>query len=390
MENGDQKTWAERFLALVRETQPDAVVIAGDIYDRSAPSGDAVALLDTVVTALAEMGTAVLLVAGNHDSGQRLAFGGSLLAKQNIHISGVLSPELTCVTLMDKYGPVHFWLMPYVFPALVAQALEDDAIRDYDAAVRALLARQRINFSERNVLVAHQNVTAGGKEAERGGSESMVGGVGQVDHTAFDGFEYVALGHIHAAYPVGRQTVRYAGSPLCYHFDETKQPKKGPVLVTLGEKGTEPTIEVKEIAPLHPMREIKGTYEEIRDAALQSAARGEYIRIVLTDRKPEPETRTFFQSLFESRDSVLMEFTSEYSRFGAISAASTARTAEGRTVEELFMDFYENRYGGTLPDQMEQELLRFAGEQVRKEEEAVLDQQSRALLDFALEQEDAE
>lgn len=390
LENGDQKTWAARFLALVRETRPDAVVIAGDIYDRSAPSGDAVALLDTVVTALAEMGTAVLLVAGNHDSGQRLAFGGSLLAKQNIHISGVLSPELTCVTLMDKYGPVHFWLMPYVFPALVAQALEDDAIRDYDAAVRALLARQRINFSERNVLVAHQNVTAGGKEAERGGSESMVGGVGQVDHTAFDGFEYVALGHIHAAYPVGRQTVRYAGSPLCYHFDETKQPKKGPVLVTLGEKGTEPTIEIKGIAPLHPMREIKGTYEEIRDAALQSAAHGEYIRIVLTDRKPEPETRTFFQNLFESRDSVLMEFTSEYSRFGAISAASTARAAEGRSVEELFMDFYENRYGGTLPDKTEQELLRFAGEQVRKEEEAALDQQSKALLDFALEQEDAE
>lgn len=390
LENGDQRVWAERFLELVRETRPDAVVVAGDIYDRSAPSGDAVALLDSMVTALAELGTAVLLIAGNHDSGQRLSFGGSLLAKQNIHISGVLSPELPCVTLTDQHGPVNFWLMPYIFPALVAQKLGDDSIRDYDTAVRAMLARQNIDFSQRNVIVAHQNVTAGGREAERGGSESMVGGVGHVDYSAFDGFEYAALGHIHAAYPVGRKAVRYAGSPLYYHFDETKQPEKGPVLVELGAKGTEPKMETKKIAPLHPMREIKGAYDEIREAELRNTSRGEYIRIVLTDRKPEPEIRDFFHTLFENRGSIVMELVSEYSQFGAVSAIPTARMAQEKAVEDLFMDFYSQRCGGAFPDCREQELLRFAGEQVRnaglRGGEDTLDRQAGDLRNFALEQ----
>ena len=211
LEKGDQKAWVDGFLEMVRSLRPDAVVAAGDIYDRSAPSGDAVALLDGMVTALAELEVPVMLVAGNHDSGQRLSFGGSLLARQNVHISGVLSRQLAHVTLQDRDGPVTFWLMPYLFPALAAQVLEDESIRDYDAAVRRMLAAQDVDFSQRNVLVAHQNVTANGQEAVRGGSESMVGGVGQVDYTAFDGFDYVALGHIHSAYPVGREAVRYAG-----------------------------------------------------------------------------------------------------------------------------------------------------------------------------------
>ena len=236
LDNGDQKHWVERFLDLAREAKPDAVVIAGDVYDRSAPPGAAVQLLSDMLTALAEMGVPVLMTAGNHDSAQRLAFAHALLAREGLHISADLfaSGALTRVSLADAHGPVDFWLMPYVFPALAEQALGLEGLRGYDAAVRALLSRQPVDFSRRNVLVAHQNVTARGVEALRGGSESMVGGVGQVEYTAFDGFDYVALGHIHAACPVGRETVRYAGSPLCYHFDETRQRAKGPVLVELG------------------------------------------------------------------------------------------------------------------------------------------------------------
>ena len=130
------------------------------------------------------------------------------------------------------------------------------------------LAAQDIDFSQRNVIVAHQNVTANGKEAERGGSESMVGGIGQVDYSAFDGFEYAALGHIHSAYPAGRAEVRYAGSPLAYHFNETRQPEKGPLLVTLGAKGQQAGIERLDIEPLHRMREIRGEYEAVRAEAV--------------------------------------------------------------------------------------------------------------------------
>lgn len=393
LESGDQQEWAARFLELVCRVRPDAVIIAGDVYDRSAPSGDAMALLDHIVTMLSGMQISVMIVAGNHDSGQRLSFGGSLLAKQNVHICGVLSKEISHITLSDQNGPVTFWLLPYLFPALVAQKLEDDSIRDYDTAVRRLLECQNIDFDRRNVLVAHQNVTANGQEAVRGGSESMVGGIGQVDYRAFDGFEYVALGHIHSAYAVGRKTVRYAGSPLCYHFSETRQPVKGPVLVELGKKGTEPKIETKIIPPLHRMREIRGTYEELRAAELQNTSRDEYIRIVLTDRRPEPEICRFFCDLFENRGSMVMELVSEYSRFGAVSSASAVHAAEEKSVEALFMEFYAQRCGGRVPDQQERRLLQFAGEQVHcsgyPEDKDALERQARMLLDYALEQEEA-
>ena len=295
LENGDQTAWVQCFLRLAEEVKPDAVVVAGDVYDRSAPSGDAVALLDCLLTALAERHIPVMMIAGNHDSGQRLSFGGSLLARQNIYIAGVLSKELTHVTLPDPdgHGPVTFWLMPYIFPALAAQVLEDEDIRDYDTAVRKLLAAQNVDFTQRNVIVAHQNVTENGAEALRGGSESMVGGVGQVDYTAFDGFDYAALGHIHAAYHVGRASVRYAGSPLCYHFSETGQPAKGPVLVELGVKGEKPKIQTCLIPPLHPMREVKGSWEQLRDSELGQARENEYLRIVLTDRRISPEIAGF-------------------------------------------------------------------------------------------------
>lgn len=393
LESGDQLVWVQRFLKMVQDIRPDAVVIAGDIYDRGAPSGDAVALLDHMITSLAELEIPVLMVSGNHDSGRRISFGRSLLAKQNVHIAGILTRELTRVTLTDQDGPVTFWLMPYIFPALAAQKLEDDCIRDYDTAVRRLLAEQSIDFSQRNVLVAHQNVTANGRESIRGGSESMVGGVGQVDYTAFDGFDYVALGHIHAAYSVGRETVRYAGSPLCYHFDEIRQRVKGPVLVELGAKGTEPTIETREVEPLHPMRELRGTYAELQAAELQNSARGEYIRVVLTDQRPKPEIYEFFRSLFEHRDSLLMELVSEYRQFGATASAPAAGRPE-KAVEELFVNFYRERRDGMEPDESEQALLRFAGELARcadcEEDGQELGRQTAALLKFALGQEGRE
>lgn len=391
LENGDQPYWVEKFLHLTREVQPDAIVIAGDIYDRSSPSGAAVELLDHMLTELTGMSVPVMLVAGNHDSGQRLAFAEKLLARQGLHISGLLprSHKLERVTLHDEYGPVHFWLMPYVFPALVAQALGDDAIPDYDTAVRRLLAAQETDFTQRNVIIAHQNITAGGAEAIRGGSESMVGGLGQVDHTALDGFDYAALGHIHAACHVGRECVRYAGSPLCYHFNETKQPPKGPVLVTLGEKGAAPVIETLHIPPLHPMRELRGEYESLRDAALASETRGEYVRVVLTDCRITPEISDFFRTLYDARSSVLMELVSEFRPFGEGPETPPSADVREKAVEELFMDFYTERSGGIVPSDADAALMRFVGEQVRRADMEHGPEQSDidALLAFITEQE---
>ena len=367
LENGDQDYWVDRLLVLVDECRPDALLIAGDVYDRSAPSGEAVQLLSRMLTAMAERKIPVLMTAGNHDSAQRLSFASPLLARQGVYISRPLyeSPALASFTLSDEYGPVTFWLMPYVFPALIAQAIGEECPRDFDGAVRALLARQNVDFSQRNVLIAHQNVTASGREGLRGGSESMVGGVGQIDYSAFDGFDYVALGHIHAAYPIGRDSVRYAGSPLCYHFDETRQPAKGPVLVELGEKGASVQTETLLLPPLHPMRELIGSYEQLRDEALSDTRRGEYLRVVLTDQRVTQESAAFFRSLFASRDSVLMEIASDYRPYRDLETLSRQDGRE-KSLEALFSEFYAERLGGAAPEEGESELLSFASELVRR------------------------
>ena len=361
LDNGDQAYWVDRFLELADKQKPDAIVIAGDVYDRSAPSGDAVELLSRMLTGLSEREIPVMMVAGNHDSVQRLSFASQMLARQKLYISRPLfgSDQLERVTLNDDDGPVTFWLMPYVYPALISQTLEDDSLRDYDSAVRALLERQNVDYSSRNVLIAHQNVTAGGVEAERGGSETMIGGVGQIDYRCFDGFDYVALGHIHAAYPVGRETVRYAGSPMCYHFNEVRQHEKGPLLIELGAKGAPVQIAVQKIPPLHPMRELRGSLEQLREAELAFPRENEYLRLVLTDQRLSPEISAFFDELFRSRGSILMERCSEYDPFHENASAPTASAVEQKSICELFSDFYTERSGGEGPDEDDMELLTF-------------------------------
>ena len=385
LESGDQPHWVEGFLRLAGELRPDAVLIAGDVYDRSAPAAGAVELLDRLLTGLTDLGIAVLIVPGNHDSAQRLAFGRELLARSGLHLAPPLTAPgtLTRVTLTDEQGPVDFWLLPYLFPALAAEALGTE-LRDYDAAVRAVLAAQPVDFSRRNVILAHQNVTAGGVEGERGGSESTVGGVGQVDFTAFDGFDYAALGHIHAGYAVGRPAVRYAGSPLCYHFHETKQAAKGPLLVELGAKGEAPVLTLLPIEPLHRLRAVEGTYEEVRadlagspitrkdadgrvpslqggEAGRLPALQGEYLSVTLTDRRVTPELGEELRGLCEARGSLLMELSSDW-RAGDGEAALSAAALREMGLAELFADFYTQRNRGAEPDAAELELLKRAAE----------------------------
>ena len=394
LESGDQQYWVDQFLALAETVKPDAVLIAGDVYDRSAPAAGAVELLDRLITGLTGLGAAVLIVPGNHDSAQRLAFGRELLSRTGLHIAPPLTAPgaLTRVTLTDAHGPVDFWLMPYLFPALAAEALGTE-LRDYDAAVRAVLRAQPMDPARRNVIVAHQNVTVGGAEGERGGSESAVGGVGQVDFTAFDAFDYAALGHIHAGYPVGRPAVRYAGSPLCYHFNETKQAVKGPLLVELGPKGTAPAVTLLPVEPLHRLRALEGPWEEIRaeladrlpalqachsERSEESASpvacclwpvalspderqAGEYLSVTLTDRRVTPELAEELRALCEARGSLLMELSSTW-RTGDGEAALSAAALREMGLAELFADFYAQRSRGAEPAPAELALLQRAAE----------------------------
>ena len=360
LDSGDQPRWAEDFLKRCDSLRPDAVLIAGDVYDRGAPAAGAVELLDRLLTGLTELGAAVLLIPGNHDSARRLGFGRELLARAGLHIAPPLTAPgaLSRVTLEDEHGPVDFWLMPYLFPALAAEAL-DMELRDYDAAVRAVLAAQPVDFSRRNVILAHQNVTLGGAEAQRGGSETMVGGVGQVDASAFDGFDYVALGHIHAGYALGRPGLRYAGSPLCYHFNETRQAAKGPLLVELGAKGDPIRVELLPIEPLHRLRAVCGEYESIRAAEAERPGGGEYISVTLTDRRVTPELAEALRSLYAAKGSLLMELSSSWQEAVTEGSLSSAALRE-RGLAELFAEFYIQRSGGAEPDEAELSILKQA------------------------------
>lgn len=388
----DQVAWVERFLDKVEEIAPSAIVIAGDIYDRSAPSGDAIMLFDHLLTQLEAKDIPVMIVAGNHDSGQRLSFAGDILSKQNIYISGVLEKKIVHKTLEDEHGPVTFWLLPYIFPAMVADILEDPSIRDYDTAIRRLLAEQSIDFTKRNVIVAHQNVICNGKTVEFGGSETMVGGVGQIDYTAFDGFDYVALGHIHSSYPVGKSTVRYAGSPLCYHFDEIRQPQKGPILIELGAKGSDINIQTQYIEPLHKMRIVKGTYLEICSELEENRYENEYLKIVVTDQRISPSISEYMKELCRQRNSIVMELQSSYHMMGNVGDTMESSVSSGKQVEEYFEELYRERLEDVEPDEKEQALFQFIGEQVRSVDYTEKQREPGAaevdkLLEFLMEQE---
>ena len=363
----DQRFWTERFLEICAAGRPQAVLIAGDVYDRSAPSADAVVLLDRLLTELSEMGIPVLMIAGNHDSGQRLSFGKTMLSRQNIHIAGTVQKEMEHVTFPDPdgFGPVDFWLMPYLFPEQVSELLQDDTVRSYEAAVRKLLSLQNIDPSGRNVILSHQNVTAFGKEMERDGSESMIGGVGQVDYSAYDLFDYAALGHIHSSYPVGRDAVRYAGTPLCYHFSETGKTGRGFLEVDLGRKGEAPSVVKKEIEPLHRMRYFSGPKEKIMELLQSDPGRGEYIGITLTDERITPEIHHHFHTLLTARDSILMELISSFRAFGTAGLIPDEAAPESKPVEDLFAGLYREQNADVPPSDDEYEMMRYVGEMVR-------------------------
>ena len=357
---GDQREWAERFISFAAAERPDAVVIAGDVYDRAAPSAEAVELLDFFLTGLlsACAGASVMVVAGNHDSGPKLAFGASLLSRERLFIAGRTLPRMMNVELEDRYGKVLFWLMPYTFPAAISEALgEEAAERGYTASVRRYLEAQCVDASARNVLVAHQSVSFAGREPENGGSETMIGGIGSIDGSVFGDFDYVALGHIHKAQHVGRDSMRYAGSPLAYHFDETRWPTKGAVVVELLEKGR---VEVRfaEIESPCPLRVVEGPFDAIIEAESSSAPRRECVKIVLTDRRANPADCERLRAIFAAKGASVLEISSSFRSLSSVSPSSEARRE--RTLSEMFEDFWAARHDGARPDDGTLALVRLA------------------------------
>lgn len=329
----DQAHILRQILAILDDEQPDGVLIAGDVYDKSVPSVEAVGLLDGFLTELRARGVPVLLISGNHDSPERLAFGGRVMDSCGIHISPVYDGALAPVTLHDEFGPVHVWLLPFVKPAHVRRWFPDADIESYTDAMAEAVAHMDIDTAARNVLVTHQFVTGG----TRSGSEELsVGGTDNVDSGVFAPFDYVALGHLHGAQHIGRETIRYAGSPLKYSFSEARQ-HKSVTVVTLGEKGD---VQVRTVAltPLRELREIRGSYDELtaRSFYEHTTYRSDYLHLILTDEQDVFDAMSRLRTIYP----YLMTLDYDNARTRAAGGMSVPAETERRTPLELFEALY--------------------------------------------------
>ena len=288
----DQPWWVDRFLEAVDNWAVDAVVIAGDVYDRRVPPPEALKLFDHLLTELAGRGKYVFVIPGNHDSSVRLAHVNDLLSSHRIYIAGELTKELPHVTIPGKTPgeqDVVFWMMPYVFPKAVSdrKVLDREDIGTYDEAVRELLAVQNIDRGKCNILAAHQNVLANGVAPDHSESETIVGGLGEIEVSAFDEFDYVALGHIHNAQKIGRECVRYSGCPLYYDFSEIGR-KKDLTLVTV-RPGKKIEVQTVEIPLLHQMLEFSGTLDELLEQGQNLQDKDHYyVQCILKGRHVPP------------------------------------------------------------------------------------------------------
>lgn len=347
----DQRFILERILDIVKTNTPDGVMIAGDIYDRSVPSEEAVALFDDFLYELSELCRAVFIISGNHDSAERLSFGDRLMRKNGIYISPAFDGKISHVTLNDSYGEADIYMLPFVKPVYVKQFYPDAVIKNYTDAVRTVIENSSVDTSKRNIMIAHQFVTGA---VEGGSEERAVGGLENVDASVFEAFDYTALGHIHRYQKAG-ENIRYSGSPLKYSFAEVNH-KKAALMAEFKEKGN---VEITEL-PLVPMRdmaELKGSYEEVikADKALYA---DKYLRIILTDKECVYNAFNNLQERFPYL--MKMEYENLYTPDEDEKYVLT--DDEIKSPVKLFEKFYLNRTGNDMNEKQLEYITKLADE----------------------------
>ena len=332
----DQTYILDEILCLTDKESPDAVLLAGDIYDRAVPSAEAVELFDRFLCALAERRVPVLAISGNHDSPERIAFGAHLMAPSGVFLSPVYGGTVEPVTLSDAFGEVRFYLLPFVKPSNVRRFYSDAGIESYTDAVRCAVEHMEVDTSVRNVLITHQFVTG----AVRSESEDITVGVtDNVDAAVFDAFDYTALGHLHSAQKIGRETLRYSGTPLQYSFSERGQ--KSVTVVELREKGNV-TVSALPLAPLRALREIRGSYSELTLRENYAGTNtGDYIHAVLTDENDVPNALARLRSIYPN----LMRLDYDNLRRRSSAVLLAEERQEKLTDTELFAELFEKQNG---------------------------------------------
>lgn len=344
----DQKYILEQILAIAQEQKIDGVLIAGDVYDKAVPSEEAVRLFDYFICELADRQIKTFIISGNHDSDERLHFGSALFASSGIYISSKYEGVLKRYSLEDEHGKVNIYLLPFVKASQVKHFFPEMEIDSYDKAVRAVLDETDIDEGERNILVAHQFVAGKSAEPELGGSENAavqnIGTVEKVGADCFDAFDYVALGHIHSPQRVGRDEVRYSGSPLKYSLSEIDNKKSVPV-ITLGQKG-EVSIELIPLEPLREMRHLKGRLEQLLDKK-NIISPEDYIYVTLTEEHPIPDAISIIRQYYPN--TMKIDYENTHTReMGDIEMSQVMRE---RTFQELISDFYGMMYGCEISEE---------------------------------------
>lgn len=328
----DQEYMLSRVLEIIDRESPDGVLIAGDIYDKSIPTAEAIRLFDDFITGLSERNIPAFVISGNHDSAERLSFGSRLMGASGIYFSGVYEGKTPSISLYDDNGEVRIYMLPFFKPQQ-ARRFHGDGIESYTDAIRASIEAMEIDPSVRNVLIAHQFVTGSGRSDSE---EISVGGADEVDISVFGGFDYVALGHLHRPQNCGDERVRYCGSPLKYSFSEAGDVKSVTV-VKLAEKGNL-TVRTVPIPAMRDMVELRGKYDELMQISFYEGTsyREDYVRITLTDENDVPDAIGRLRVVY--RNLMKLDYDNERTRKGA---DEFELPVEKRTPFELFSEFFE-------------------------------------------------
>ena len=339
----DQEYILTKIINTIDDEKPAGVIIAGDVYDKSIPSAEAVQMFDDFLTRLAKRNLQVFVISGNHDSPERMSFGSRLMDQSGIHISQVYNGEFVPFSMKDEHGVVNVYMLPFVKPAHVKR-FSDESIESYTDAIRVAVAEMNVDQGARNLLITHQFVTG----ATRSESEDIsVGGSDNVDVSVFDDFDYVALGHIHSPQNCTSERVRYCGTPLKYSFSEAKD-NKSVTVVELAEKGSF-SVKTVSLVPMRDMVEIKGKYNEIMLKSFyeNTSYQEDYIHITLTDEEDIVDAIGKLRTVYHN----LMKLDYDNKRTRSVSQVDSAVDVETKTPIELFSDFYELQNNQPMSDE---------------------------------------
>ena len=340
----DQEAVLQQITEIAQAQQADCVLIAGDVYQRSTPQAEAMALFDRFVSGLVKLGMKVFVISGNHDSALRISYFSSLVKTAGVYVSETFDGRLQHVELQDGDGDVVIWLLPFLRPSQVKRFLPEEKIVSYQDAVAAVLRNTHLDSKKRHVLLAHQFIT-GSEICDS--EEHMVGGLDQIDASLFADFDYVALGHIHKSQKVGRETLRYAGSPLKYSFSEVNH-KKSVTVVNMQEKGQ---TDIKKV-PLYPLRDVR-TIEGTMDELIRMPYSEDYVWITVKDELVPPDARVTLSVNFPN----MLKFSISNSRTKQDINVLATEKMENKTAQELFCDFYRLQNNDQLPSEAHRKVL---------------------------------